>query len=110
MWCLCSMLLLWAGCWLGSTLLSFCGTETSAEVSSSCLKEGWNIYRSGVAHVLACSSLLVLLDLRKLFHMGQTQASDGDCEEQEQGSLLDRTPTPTSVEVRGKTQDLIQLK
>ncbi|XP_047434965.1 protrudin isoform X3 [Mugil cephalus] len=40
----------------------------------------------------------VLLDLRKLFHLGQTQASEGECEEQEQGSLLDRTPTPTSVE------------
>nr|XP_046262627.1 protrudin isoform X3 [Scatophagus argus] len=40
----------------------------------------------------------VLLDLRKLFQLGQTQATEGACEEQEQGNLLDRTPTPTSVE------------
>ncbi|KAM8773320.1 protrudin isoform 3-T3 [Acanthopagrus schlegelii] len=40
----------------------------------------------------------VLLDLWKLFHVGQTQASEGVCEEQEQGNLLDRTPTPTSLE------------
>ncbi|XP_019934287.1 protrudin isoform X2 [Paralichthys olivaceus] len=40
----------------------------------------------------------VLLDLRKFFHMGQTKASEGLCEEQEQRSLLDRTPTPTSLE------------
>lgn len=42
----------------------------------------------------------VLLDLRKRFHVGQTQPSEGGCEEQEQGNLLDRTPTPTSLEVR----------
>ncbi|XP_017291854.1 protrudin isoform X2 [Kryptolebias marmoratus] len=40
----------------------------------------------------------VLLDLRKLFHMGQTQPSEGGCEDQEQGNMLDRTPTPTSLE------------
>ncbi|XP_076584622.1 protrudin isoform X1 [Chaetodon auriga] len=40
----------------------------------------------------------VLLDLRKLFHMGQAQASEGASEEQDQGNLLDRTPTPTSLE------------
>nr|XP_020451909.1 protrudin isoform X2 [Monopterus albus]XP_020451910.1 protrudin isoform X2 [Monopterus albus]XP_020451911.1 protrudin isoform X2 [Monopterus albus] len=40
----------------------------------------------------------VLLDLQKLFHMGQTKASEGLCEEQEQGNLLDRTPTPNSLE------------
>ncbi|KAK5926858.1 hypothetical protein CgunFtcFv8_022395 [Champsocephalus gunnari] len=38
----------------------------------------------------------VLLDLRKLLHMGQ--ASEGKCEEQEHGHLLDQTPTPTSLE------------
>ncbi|XP_054459912.1 protrudin isoform X1 [Anoplopoma fimbria] len=43
----------------------------------------------------------VLLDLKNLLHMGQTQASEGKCEEQEHGHLLDRTPTPTSLEVRG---------
>lgn len=40
----------------------------------------------------------VMLDLGKLFHMGQTQTTEGVCEEQEQGNLLDRTPTPTSLE------------
>ncbi|XP_070684095.1 protrudin [Pempheris klunzingeri] len=40
----------------------------------------------------------VLLDLRKLFYMGQAQTSEGVCEEQDQGHLLDRTPTPTSLE------------
>ncbi|XP_070827553.1 protrudin isoform X2 [Chaetodon trifascialis] len=40
----------------------------------------------------------VLLDLRKLFHMGPAQASEGVSEEQDQGNLLDRTPTPTSLE------------
>ncbi|XP_050926732.1 protrudin isoform X2 [Lates calcarifer] len=40
----------------------------------------------------------VLLDLRKFFCMGQTKTSEGLCEEQEQGNLLDRTPTPTSLE------------
>ncbi|XP_053188740.1 protrudin [Scomber japonicus] len=39
----------------------------------------------------------VLLDLRKLFHAGQAQASDA-YEEQEQSNILDRTPTPTSLE------------
>ncbi|XP_013883305.1 protrudin isoform X2 [Austrofundulus limnaeus] len=40
----------------------------------------------------------VLLDQRKMFHFGQTQSSEGGCKEQEQGNLLDRTPTPTSLE------------
>ncbi|CAB1428228.1 unnamed protein product [Pleuronectes platessa] len=40
----------------------------------------------------------VLLDLRKFFHVGQSKASEGLSEEQEQGNLLDRTPTPTSLE------------
>ncbi|XP_041838893.1 protrudin isoform X2 [Melanotaenia boesemani] len=40
----------------------------------------------------------VLMDLRKLFHMGRSQSSEGMCEEQEQSNLLDRTPTPTSLE------------
>lgn len=40
----------------------------------------------------------VLLALKKFFHFGQTQASEGLCEEQEQRNLLDRTPTPTSLE------------
>lgn len=40
----------------------------------------------------------VLLDLRKLFHVGQVQASEVTCEEHEQGNILDRTPTPTSLE------------
>lgn len=39
----------------------------------------------------------VLLDLRNLSHMGQTKTSEGSGEEQ-QGNLLDRTPTPTSLE------------
>ncbi|XP_028312383.1 protrudin isoform X2 [Gouania willdenowi] len=40
----------------------------------------------------------VLLDLGKLFHTGQTQNSEVVCEGQEQGNMLDRTPTPTSQE------------
>lgn len=40
----------------------------------------------------------VLLDLRKLTHMGQTEALEGTVEEQELSNLLDRTPTPTSLE------------
>ncbi|KAA8595124.1 hypothetical protein FQN60_012259 [Etheostoma spectabile] len=40
----------------------------------------------------------VLLDLTKLIHMGQNQPSEGKCVEQEHGNLLDRTPTPTSLE------------
>ncbi|KAM9857595.1 protrudin isoform 2-T2 [Aulostomus maculatus] len=40
----------------------------------------------------------VLLDLRKLLHVGQAQTSEGFTEEQEQGNILDRTPTPTSLE------------
>uniref|UniRef100_A0A3Q4I511 Protrudin n=1 Tax=Neolamprologus brichardi TaxID=32507 RepID=A0A3Q4I511_NEOBR len=39
-----------------------------------------------------------LLELKKLFHMSKTQTSEGACEEQEQGNLLERTPTPTSLE------------
>ncbi|XP_026159524.1 protrudin isoform X2 [Mastacembelus armatus] len=40
----------------------------------------------------------VLLDLKKLFHMRQSKASEALCEEQEQGNVMDRTPTPTSLE------------
>uniref|UniRef100_H3D999 Protrudin n=1 Tax=Tetraodon nigroviridis TaxID=99883 RepID=H3D999_TETNG len=40
----------------------------------------------------------VLIDLRKMFHMGPSQASETVCEEQEQSNLLDSTPTPTSLE------------
>ncbi|XP_049427897.1 protrudin isoform X1 [Epinephelus fuscoguttatus] len=40
----------------------------------------------------------VLLDFRKLLCLGQAEASEGKCEEQEHSNLLDRTPTPTSVE------------
>ncbi|XP_008294472.1 protrudin isoform X2 [Stegastes partitus] len=40
----------------------------------------------------------VLLDLRKLFYLGQTPTSEGMCEDHEHSNLLDRTPTPTSVE------------
>ncbi|XP_058497143.1 protrudin isoform X1 [Solea solea] len=40
----------------------------------------------------------VLLDFRNLFPVGQTKATEGLCEEQEQGNSLDRTPTPTSLE------------
>lgn len=40
----------------------------------------------------------VLLDLTNLLHMGQAKASEGKCEAQEHGHLLDRTPTPTSLE------------
>ncbi|XP_029296777.1 protrudin isoform X2 [Cottoperca gobio] len=38
----------------------------------------------------------VLLDLKKLLHMGQ--ASEGKCEEAVHCHLLDQTPTPTSLE------------
>ncbi|KAM6940674.1 protrudin isoform 3-T3 [Xenentodon cancila] len=40
----------------------------------------------------------VLMDLRKLFHMGQSQSSERESEEPEMSHLLDRTPTPTSLE------------
>ncbi|KAM7418778.1 hypothetical protein PAMA_016080 [Pampus argenteus] len=40
----------------------------------------------------------VLLGLRKLFHVAHVQASEAAREEQEQGNILDRTPTPTSLE------------
>ncbi|XP_061576767.1 protrudin isoform X4 [Cololabis saira] len=40
----------------------------------------------------------VLMDLRKLFHTGQSQTSVGESEEPEMSNLLDRTPTPTSLE------------
>ncbi|KAM7009350.1 protrudin isoform 2-T2 [Tautogolabrus adspersus] len=40
----------------------------------------------------------VLMDLRKLAHMGQTEALEGTAEDQELCNLLDRTPTPTSLE------------
>ncbi|XP_078138799.1 protrudin isoform X3 [Centroberyx gerrardi] len=43
----------------------------------------------------------VLLDLRKLIHLGRANDSEGETwMEQDHGSLLDRTPTPTSLEVR----------
>uniref|UniRef100_A0A3Q2P6K2 Protrudin n=1 Tax=Fundulus heteroclitus TaxID=8078 RepID=A0A3Q2P6K2_FUNHE len=42
----------------------------------------------------------VLLDVRNLLHMGQTQTSEGVSEEQDQGNTADQTPTPTSLEVR----------
>ncbi|MEQ2300133.1 Protrudin, partial [Ameca splendens] len=40
----------------------------------------------------------VLLDLRNLLHLGQTQTSVGVSEEQDQGNTADQTPTPTSLE------------
>ncbi|XP_078138800.1 protrudin isoform X4 [Centroberyx gerrardi] len=41
----------------------------------------------------------VLLDLRKLIHLGRANDSEGETwMEQDHGSLLDRTPTPTSLE------------
>nr|XP_057925483.1 protrudin isoform X2 [Doryrhamphus excisus] len=40
----------------------------------------------------------VLLDLKKLFHLGQDRTSEAVCEEQEQSNIVDRTPTPTSLE------------
>ncbi|XP_035990724.1 protrudin isoform X3 [Fundulus heteroclitus] len=40
----------------------------------------------------------VLLDVRNLLHMGQTQTSEGVSEEQDQGNTADQTPTPTSLE------------
>lgn len=40
----------------------------------------------------------VLLDIKKLCQVGQAEAAEGACEDQEQGNLLDRTPTPTSLE------------
>uniref|UniRef100_UPI0037E9694F protrudin isoform X2 n=1 Tax=Semicossyphus pulcher TaxID=241346 RepID=UPI0037E9694F len=40
----------------------------------------------------------VLVDLRKLSHMGHAEASEGAGDDHEVGSLLDRTPTPTSLE------------
>lgn len=54
--------------------------------------------------MLVSSVLPVLLALRKLFHIGQANASEGACEELEQGNMSDRTPTPTSVEVRGRSR------
>lgn len=36
-----------------------------------------------------------------MFYVGPSQASETVCEEQEQSNLLDSTPTPTSLEVRG---------
>lgn len=68
------------------------------------------LYTAPLGWVLAglCSALFlwnrdfcrVMLGLRSLFHLGRTQASEGkmECTEQDQGSLLDRTPTPTSLE------------
>lgn len=103
------MLLLWAGCLQGSTAPSSCGTETSAEVSSSCLEEARVKHKLSFNKVKLKLSVVspvvpVLLDLRKLSCMGQTQTSEGACEENEQGHLLDRTPTPTSLEVRERKE------
>lgn len=36
-----------------------------------------------------------------MFHVGPSQVSETVCEDQEQINLLDSTPTPTSLEVRG---------
>lgn len=42
--------------------------------------------------------------------MGQTEALEGTVEDQELGNLLDRTPTPTSLEVREQSMlVLIQM-
>ncbi|XP_054635388.1 protrudin isoform X3 [Dunckerocampus dactyliophorus] len=40
----------------------------------------------------------VLLDLKKLFHFGKDPTSEAVCEEQEHSNIVDRTPTPTSLE------------
>lgn len=103
----CFMSLLWAGCWLDSTALSSCGTETSAEVRMSRLEEALanslELFRKSVKVKNWCISHVpsVLIDLRKMFYVGRSQASETVCEEQEQSNLLDSTPTPTSLEVRG---------
>uniref|UniRef100_A0A8C8DZ44 Zinc finger, FYVE domain containing 27 n=1 Tax=Oryzias sinensis TaxID=183150 RepID=A0A8C8DZ44_9TELE len=47
----------------------------------------------------------VLLDLRRLFLRGQNSSSEGVCVDRELGSLMERTPTPTSLEV-GCTCDI----
>ncbi|CAG06059.1 unnamed protein product, partial [Tetraodon nigroviridis] len=101
-WFACFMSLLWAGCSLDSTALSSCGTETSAEVRTPRLEEALAnlaLFRKSVT-LNRCTSHVpsVLIDLRKMFHMGPSQASETVCEEQEQSNLLDSTPTPTSLE------------
>lgn len=106
-WFACFMSLLLAGCLLDSTALSSCGTETSAEVRTSRLEEALanslELFRKYVKLKNGCTSHVpsVLMDLRKMFHMGPSQASETVREEQEQSNLLDSTPTPTSLEVRG---------
>ncbi|XP_057698903.1 protrudin isoform X2 [Corythoichthys intestinalis] len=40
----------------------------------------------------------VLLDLKKLLHVGQTPTLEAVCEEQQHSNIVDRTPTPTSLE------------
>ncbi|KAF3687357.1 Protrudin Zinc finger FYVE domain-containing protein 27 [Channa argus] len=40
----------------------------------------------------------VLLEIKKFFHMGKTNVSEGLCEEKDLGHSLDQTPTPTSLE------------
>lgn len=40
------------------------------------------------------------MDLRKVFYVGPSEASEAAFEEQEAGNLVDSTPTPTSLEVR----------
>lgn len=106
-WFACFMSLLWAACLLDSTALSSCGTETSAEVRTSRLEEALpnslELFRKSIKLKNGCISRvpLVLMDLRKMFHVGPSQVSETVCEEQEQINLLDSTPTPTSLEVRG---------
>lgn len=101
------MSLLWAGCLLVSTAQSSCGTETSAEVRTSYLQEALahslEMFIKSVKLKNRCTSHVpsVLMDLRKVFHVGPSQASETVFEEQEQSNLMDSTPTPTSLEVRG---------
>lgn len=93
------MSLLWAGCLLDSTAPCSCGTETFAEVRTSRPVSSLGLFRKSVK--LKTSRVpSVLMDLRKMFHAGPSQASETVCEEQEQSNLLDSTPTPTSLEVR----------
>ncbi|XP_077575186.1 protrudin isoform X1 [Stigmatopora nigra] len=40
----------------------------------------------------------VLLDLKKLLHLSQAPTLEGVCEEHQHNSIVDRTPTPTSLD------------
>ncbi|XP_037117781.1 protrudin isoform X1 [Syngnathus acus] len=40
----------------------------------------------------------VLVDLKKLFHAGQTPTSEAACDELDHNNVVERTPTPTSLE------------